>query len=114
MDLIFPAMTLWIAFSFSALMGLYWIFQSVLAIVQTYILSKLMPLPKFTEEQIKQMRREQKAVERAQRAALKNHKYRSLHYIDEDDYEELPEVAENKKPTASPMLGAQDIPNIKD
>ena len=115
MDLMFPAMTLWIAFSFSALMGLYWIFQSALAILQTYILSKVMPLPKFTEEQIKQMRREQKAVERAQRAALKNHKYRSLHYIDEDDYEDLPEVADNnKKPSSSPMLGTQDIPNIKD
>ncbi len=115
MDLVFPVMTLWIAFSFSALMGLYWIFQSALAILQTYILSRVMPLPKFTEEQIKQMRREQKAVERAQRAALKNHKYRSLHYIDEDDYEDLPEVVDNnKKPSSSPMLGSQDIPDIKD
>ncbi len=114
MDFIFPAMTLWIAFSFSALMGLYWIFQSALAILQTYILSKLMPLPKFTEEQIKQMRREQKAVERAQRAALKNHKYRSLHYIDEDDAEELPENVEASKPSTSPLLNSQDIPNIKD
>ena len=116
MDIIFPLMTLWIAFSFSALMGLYWIFQSVLAIIQTFILSKAMPLPKFTEEQLKQMRKEQKAVEKAQKAALKNQKYRSLHYIDEDDYDELPEVKTNEqqKKTNAAMLGGQDLPNIKD
>jgi predicted dehydrogenase len=55
-------------------------------------------------------------VEKAQKAALKNQKYRSLHYIDEDDYDELPEVktAEEPKKSGSPMLGAQDLPNIKD
>ncbi len=115
MDIIFPLMTLWIAFSFSALMGLYWIFQSVLAIIQTFIISRAMPLPKFTEEQLKQMRREQKAVEKAQKKALKNQKYRSLHYIDEDDYDELPEIkTEETKKTNAGMLNGNDLPNIKD
>ena len=118
MDIVFPLMTLWMAFSFTALMGLYWIFQSVLAILQTFIISRAMPLPKFTEEQLKQMRREQKAVEKAQKKVLKNQKYRSLHYIDEDDYEELPEVKSNtteqQKSSNSGMLTGNDLPNIKD
>ena len=118
MDVVFPLMTLWMAFSFSALMGLYWIFQSVLAIVQTFVISKAMPLPKFTEAQLKQMRREQKAVEKAQKKVLKNQKYRSLHYIDEDDYDELPEVKNNagdqNKNTNAGMLTGNDLPNIKD
>ena len=117
MDIVFPLMTLWMAFSFTALMGLYWIFQSVLAIVQTFVISRVMPLPKFTDEQLKQMRREQKAVEKAQKKVLKNQKYRSLHYIDEDDYDDLPEVKQNtpaEKSSNSGMLTGNDLPNIKD
>ena len=115
MDLIFPLMTLWIAFSFSALMGLYWIFQSVLSIIQIFILSRLMPLPKFTEEQLKQMKKEQKAVEKAQRAALKNQKYKSLHYIDEDDYDDLMDVkSSDTKPSGGSGLDSASLPDIKD
>ena len=115
MDILFPGLTLIMAFQFTSLMGLYWIFQSILAIIQIFILSHAIPLPKFTEEQLKQMRREQKAAEKAQRAALKTQKFRSLHYIDEDDYDELPEAKtiEAKKGGAS-MLGGNDLPNIKD
>ena len=61
------------------------------------------------------MRREQKAVEKAQKKALKNQKYRSLHYIDEDDYDELPEIkTEESKKTNAGMLNGNDLPNIKD
>lgn len=113
MDLIMPLMTLWLTFSFSALMGVYWIFQSVLAIIQTLILSKLMPIPKFTEEEIKAIRKAQKAQEKAQKAIIKTQpKYRSLHYIDEDDYDELPtlETKSSKGPKGNP----EDKPEIKD
>ena len=113
MDLMMPAMTLFIAFSFSGMLGLYWIYQSVFAIIQTLILSKIMPIPKYTEEELKAMRKAQKEVEKAQRAAIKEQpKYRSLHYIDEDDYDQLPEIKssqnQNKKTISS------DAPEIKD
>ncbi len=113
MDLIFPLMTLWLAFSFSGMLGLYWIYQSVIAIVQTVIISKTMPLPKFTEEEIKAIKKAQRQQEKAQRAALKTQpKYRSLHYIDEDDYEELPEVkTQNNAPQNTSF---SDKPEIKD
>ncbi|MBQ1263484.1 MAG: membrane protein insertase YidC [Oscillospiraceae bacterium] len=114
MDLIFPLMTLFIAFSFSGMLGLYWIYQSIIAIVQTVIIAKAMPLPKYTEEEMKEMRKAQREAEKAQRAALKTQpKFRSLHYIDEDDYDELPEV-KTKNPKNNTKSSSGDMPEIKD
>ena len=114
MDLMMPAMTLWMAFSFSGMLGIYWAYQSALGILQTYIISKAMPLPKFTEEELKEMRKAQKAAEKAQRSAAKvAPKYRSLHYIDDEDYEILPELTEEQKTTKKAPEG-MDIPEIKD
>ncbi len=113
MDLMMPLMTLWISFNFSGMLGLYWIYQSILGVGQSLILAKVMPLPKYTEEELKEMRKAQKEAEKAQRAAAKAQpKHKSLHYIDEDDYDELPTVAtkdDDKKPPLS-----SDIPEIKD
>ena len=53
MDLVMPAMTLFIAFGFSGMLGLYWIYQTGLGMLQSFILSRVMPLPKYTEEEIK-------------------------------------------------------------
>ena len=112
MDLMMPAMTLFIAFGFSAMMGIYWIYQSALGILQSFILSKVMPLPKYSEEDLKEMKKAQKEAEKAARAAAKNApKVRSLHYIDEDDYEELPEIKSETKKTNNSGI---DIPDIKD
>ena len=113
MDLIFPAMTIFLTFSFSAMMGLYWIYQSIIGIIQMLILWKLMPIPKYTAEELKTMQKEAKKAAKEQQAIIKTQpKYKSLHYIDEDDYEELPEVkkTENKKNTNS----SSDRPEIKD
>ena len=113
MDLIMPLMTLWITFSFSAMMGLYWIFQSVLAIAQTVILSLVMPVPKYTAEEIKAMHKEQKAQQKAQKAIIKTQpKYKSLHYIDDEDYDELPEMKTSAP--AQKNLSSGDAPEIKD
>lgn len=111
MDLMMPLMTLFITFGFSALMGLYWIFQSVLGILQTFLLSHLMPLPKYTEEELKEMRKAQKQAEKEQRKALKGGpKYKSLHYIDADEYDELPTMKTNNKKSGQ----NSDLPEIKD
>ena len=114
MDLMFPAMTIWLTFSFSAMMGLYWIYQSIIGIIQMIILSKLMPIPKFTEEEIKAMQKEAKKAAKEQNAIMKTQpKYKSLHYIDEDDYEELPEVRSTDK-KKSDQPSSSDRPEIKD
>ena len=113
MDLVMPLMTLFIAFGFSGMLGLYWVYQSIFSIIQTFILAKTMPIPKFTEEEIKAMRKAQKEAEKAQRNIIKQQpKYRSLHYIDEDDYDELPEV--KKKTTSQKKISPSDAPEIKD
>ena len=113
MDLAMPLMTLFIAFNFSGMLGLYWIFQSVLGLGQTMIIAKAMPMPKYTEEELKEMRRQQKAAEKAQRAAIKSQpKYKSLHYIDEDDYDTLPEIKPAEKNGNS--ISGTGMPEIKD
>ena len=115
MDLMMPAMTLFIAFGFSGMLGLYWIYQSALGILQTFILSRVMPLPKYTEEELKEMKKAQKAAEKAQKAALKEvPKYRSLHYIDDEDYDSLPEIKKSNDKNDTKTNGGVDIPEIKD
>jgi YidC/Oxa1 family membrane protein insertase len=117
MDIMMPAMTLFIAFSFSGMLGLYWIYQSALGILQTFILSRVMPMPKYTAEELKAMRKAQKAAEKAQRQALKEQpKYRSLHYIDEDDYDSRPELKrpDGQKPQKKNNNISIDSPEIKD
>ncbi len=113
MDLMMPAMTLFLAFSLSGMLGIYWIYQSLLGLLTSFIMAKAMPIPKFTEDEIKEIRRQQKEAEKAQRAAAKSGpKYRSLHYIDDEDYEELPPVPNDSKSTKS--ISSSDIPEIKD
>jgi YidC/Oxa1 family membrane protein insertase len=110
MDLMMPAMTLWMAFSFSGMMGIYWIYQSALGILQSYLIAKAMPLPKFSEEELREMRKAQKDAEKTQRSVAKNApKYRSLHYIDDEDYDTLPELNTDKK---ADNKGEMDIPEI--
>ena len=111
MDIMMPAMTLIMAYSLSSLMGIYWIYQSALGILQSYIISRTMPLPKYTEEELKEMKKAQKDAEKAARSAAKNApKYRSLHYIDDEDYETLPELqTDEKKPKNDGELNITEI-----
>ena len=114
MDLIFPGLTLWMAFRFSAMLGLYWMLQSLLGLGQSFILARAMPIPKFSEEDLKELRRQEKEAEKAAKAALKSGtRHRSLHYIDEDDYDELPTVDKRSNTTDSTGISS-DIPQIKD
>lgn len=110
MDLMMPAMTLFMAFGFSSMMGIYWIYQSALGILQTFIISRTMPLPKFSEEDVKEFKKAQKEAEKNARTAAKNApKVRSLHYIDDEDYDNLPEANGGNKNTPD---GQMDLPEI--
>ena len=114
MDLLFPGMTLWMAFSFSGMLGLYWTYQALLGLLQSFILAKVMPLPKYTEEDLKEIRKAQKEAEKAQKEAIKAQpKHRSLHYIDDDDYDILPDAPKNEEGKENNQLDG-DIPEIKD
>ena len=114
MDLMFPALTLWMAFSFSGMLGMYWIFQSLLGLLQMFIIAKVMPLPKFTEEEMKEFRKAQKEAEKTQREVAKAQpKYRSLHYIDDEDYDVLPEAPKSQDGGKEKRIDG-DVPQIKD
>ena len=114
MDLMMPAMTLFIAFRFSGMLGIYWMMQSLLGLLQTFIISKCMPLPRYTEEEIKEINRAKKNAEKEAARVLKEEpKHKSLHYIDEDDYEELPEVKTRDEDDKGGFKSG-DVPEIKD
>ena len=87
MDLMMPVMSFVLAIQYPAMLGIYWIFQSVLGVVQQFILSKAMPLPTYTEEEIRAIMKAEKERANANRAAMREAQAsaRSLHHIDDDD-----------------------------
>ena len=116
MDLVGPLMTLIIMFQVPALIGVYWFFRSMISLLKQFIMQIVLPITKYTEEELREMEKAEKERKKAQKEALKQKpKYRSLHYIDEEDYDELPEIkstdGNKKKPSGS---GFSDIPEIKD
>lgn len=67
MDVTMPLMSTWICFMMPAGIGIYWIIQNVLGVLQQFALYKLFPIPQMTDEDIKEaeqkMRGKSKRVE---------------------------------------------------
>ena len=98
MEWMMPIVSLWFAFILPSALGVYWIYQSVLGIAQMLILAKVMPMPKYSQEELEQIMKELKK-QQVERPAYTGSSYsgdrpRSLHHIDDDD-----EFPEDKKPT---------------
>lgn len=53
MDWAMPLMSVWISFSVSSAIAVYWMFQNILSAAQQILLYKLYPIPQVTEEDIK-------------------------------------------------------------
>ena len=93
MDWMMPAMSAYFTFVVPAAVGLYWLFKSVISTVKQFILYKAMPMPTFTEEEYKAAERELMGKEPKNKQAVKreggprNPNVRSLHHIDDEDYE---------------------------
>lgn len=91
MNITMPLLQLWIAFGVSGAVGVYWVYTSILGIIQILVLAKVMPLPKYTDEEIRMMQREiKKNGGPGQRTITgtsvdENGKPKSLHYVDDDD-----------------------------
>ena len=115
MDLIMPAMTIWFTFIMPGMLGVYWVYQSIFAILQQYALSKLMPLPKYSDEELREIEKAEKEKAKAQRAAMQSQpKVKSLHYIDDDDYDSLPEIKTEKTEKKGTMgLSSSDLKDDK-
>ena len=97
MMLIMPLMTFFFTFTFPAAIGIYWIFRTVLAIIQQVILSLIFKIPKYTDEDLKRIEKEMKEAKNnatpkrrslfqmPTNDALEERGIRSLHHIDDDD-----------------------------
>lgn len=108
-----PALSVYIAFTVEATIGSYWIFRNILSTIQTIILAKVMPIPRFTEEDYKAAERE--VGVKASKKQKKAEKVRSLHRIDEDDDEETVAVPEKStKPELREGVSESDAPRLKD
>ncbi|MBQ7173446.1 MAG: membrane protein insertase YidC [Clostridia bacterium] len=95
-DITMPAMSTVFTFMVPAVVGVYWIFRSLLALLKSFIMSKVMPLPTFTKEDYEQAEKEMKGkkiVVKSENAG----RVRSLHHIDDEDYDDTREAALARK-----------------
>ena len=113
MDWTMPLMSLFFCFTFSSAIGLYWIYSNIFSFAQTVLLAKLMPVPKVTEEQIKEAEKEMKAkgynTKKSEMARV-----RSLHHIDDEDYDTLPEIESEGKGQGQTLLNGERVPQKDD
>lgn len=98
MDIMMPAMSAIFTFMVPGIIGVYWMFRSVIGILKSFIMSKVMPLPTFTEADYKAAEKEMagktpKKVQKSERAGT----VRSLHHIDDEDFEDTREAALERK-----------------
>ncbi len=61
MEVGMPLMSAIFAYSFPAAIGAYWVWRTLISMVQTVVLGKVMPIPQVTAEQIAEAKREMKA-----------------------------------------------------
>lgn len=124
-----PIFSAYISLSLPSAVGVYWIYRSITATLQQFIMSKVMPMPKFTEEDYKAAEKEMngtsnKKKKNAPKVPYTGEKKRSLHHIDDEDedYPTLPEKKEKAEEKSeediadeSPASAAMgDAPVMKD
>ncbi len=91
MDITMPAMSAFFTLAVPAVIGVYWAFRSWLGFAKTVIMSKAMPIPTFTEEDYKAAAKEMAGKKAPVKKSANAGKVRSLHYIDDEDFEDTRE-----------------------
>ena len=98
MDVTMPAMSAFFTLAVPAVVGVYWAFRSWIGLLKSFIMSHIMPLPKFTEEDYKAAEREmagrvKKKINKESKTKSSDEvrAVRSLHYIDDEDFEDTRE-----------------------
>ena len=97
MDIMMPLMSVFISFSVPAALGVYWIFKSILGVLKQLVLYYAMPLPKFTDEDFKAAEKEVGAKPEKATVQKSGRVVRSLHHIDDEDFEDTREAALKRK-----------------
>ncbi len=89
MNIFMAGMTAFIAFGVPAAIGIYWGFNNLLGMLQTFILAKTMPLPKFTEEDYKAAEREYAGKAASKKETLMRTKAALSRPMEDDEYADL-------------------------
>lgn len=100
MDVSMPLMSAVFTFWVPGAVGLYWAIKSVVGLGKQFIMSKVMPLPKFTDADYKAAERELAGKDKnrpVKKSGTRNPNVRSLHHIDDEDYETPAKPAGNRK-----------------
>ena len=87
MNLAMPALSAWFSFQMPAVVGVYWIFRNILSVGERFLISKIFPIPKMSDDEMAKAEREYGGKMKEKEA--NKPPVRSLHRIDWDD-EELP------------------------
>ena len=111
MDIYMPGMSTFFAFMVPALVGIYWLFKSIISTLRQFIVCKIMPYPEFTEEDYRAAEREYmgKSPRKNDPPRQDNRTYgrnvemvggrpKSLFHMDDDDY--IAQVEEEQKKEA--------------
>lgn len=77
MEVGMPLISAIFAYSFSAAIGAYWVWRTVISMIQTVLFAKLMPIPQVTEEDIAAAKKEMKANQKKKKVITIE--------VDEDD-----------------------------
>ncbi len=124
-----PLFSAWISFSLPAAVGVYWVYRSIAATLEKFILTCIMPVPKFTEEDFKKAEKELASSSSKKKDKKKvgtvaynedGTRKRSLHHIDDEEYVSAPAVkpADKKEDDESdklaPDVDPADAPVMKD
>ena len=110
MNMAMPLMTVFFTFTIPAIVGIYWIYQNALGVLQQFIMSKAIPIPPLTEEDYhaaervvngKPAQKKKKGPKDPDRPRV-----RSLHHIDDDEYNAkvVDTAPSSDKKTASPFI----------
>ena len=109
MDIMMPMMSVWISFMVPAAIGVYWIFKSIIGIAKQIVMSKVMPLPVMTEEELKAAEKEYggKPEKKHQKGNVDvdSTKYNSKSLFHQDDEDYVPPVKDEE---AAPEIKTDD------
>lgn len=114
MEYSMPFLSFWITFQVPAAIGIYWIFRNILQFVQTLVLYKAMPYPKFTEEDFKRAEKEVNATKKNYKKISNVSVPHSLHHIDDEEGTTIIVEAPKKQKKEAPKSFGLETASIKE
>ena len=107
MDVTMPLLSVFITFGVPAAIGVYWIFKSIIGVLKQWILKLTMPIPVFTEEDYKAAEKAMNVRAEKTPRAKSGKVVRSLHHIDDEDFEDTREAAQKRREALEAQEAAQ-------